>query len=197
MISLSKKQKSVLIGTILGDGYLQKTGKKNARLRLEHGSRQKDYLLWKVKNLDKLFQGKPKYLERIHPITKRKYCYWRHQSQSTPYLGKLRKIFYPDNKKRISKDLEKYLTPLALAVWYMDDGYYYSRDKCSYLYLGNVTREESEIVRQVLLKKFQLLTRVKRKKKGYAVYFPPKEARKLKTLIKDYIINYFNYKLPS
>ncbi|MCD6220352.1 hypothetical protein J7K43_08230 [Candidatus Calescamantes bacterium] len=197
MISLSREQKSILFGIILGDGYLQKTGKKNARLRLEHGGRQKEYLLWKVKKLGKLFQGKPKYLERVHPISKRKYSYWRHQSQSTPYLGKLRRIFYPDGKKRIPEDLEKYLTPMTLAVWYMDDGYYYSRDRCSYLYLGNVSEKEAEIVVQVLARKFNIEGQVKRKKKGYAIYFSPKETQKLKNVIKDYILAQFNYKLPS
>ena len=197
MISLSREQKSILFGIILGDGYLQKTGKKNARLRLEHGGNQKEYLFWKVKKLGKFFQGKPKYLERIHPISKRKYSYWRHQSQSTPYLGKLRKIFYPDGKKKIPEDLEKYLTSLTLAVWYMDDGYYYLRDRCSYLYLGNVSQQEAEIVAQNLLEKFDITTRVKEKKKGYAIYFSPKEAQKLKNIIKDHILYQFNYKLPS
>lgn len=197
MISLSKEQKSILFGIILGDGYLQKTGKKNARLRLEHGKNQKEYLLWKVKKLSNLFQGKPKYLERIHPLSKQKYCYWRHQSPSTPLLGKFRKIFYPEGKKRIPENLEKYLTPLTLAVWYMDDGYYYSRDKCSYLYLGNVSEKEAEIVAQTFSKKFRLLSRVKKKKRGYTLYFSPKETKKLKNLIKDHILPQFNYKLPS
>ena len=197
MISLSKEQKSILFGIILGDGYLQKTGKKNARLRLEHGGKQKEYLLWKVRKFGKLFQGKAKYLERIHPISKRRYSYWRHQSQSTPYLGKLRNIFYPDGKKKIPEDLEKYLTPVTLTVWFMDDGYYYLRDRCSYLYLGNVSQEEAEIVAQTLLKKFNIVTRVKQKKKGYAIYFSPKETQKLKNLIKGYILHQFNYKLPS
>jgi len=197
MISLSKEQKSILFGIILGDGYLQKTGKKNARLRLEHGGNQKEYLLWKVKKLRQLFQGKPKYLERIHPISKRKYSYWRHQSQSTPYLGKLRNIFYPDSKKRIPEDLQKYLTPLTLAVWYMDDGYYYLRDKCSYLYVGNVSHEEAETVVQALLKKFNIVARAKQKKKGYAIYISPQETQKLKDFIKGHILHQFNYKLPS
>ena len=197
MISLSREQKSILFGIILGDGYLQKTGKKNARLRLEHGGKQKEYLLWKVKRLGKLFQGKPKYLERVHPISKRRYSYWRHQSQSTPYLRKLREIFYPDGKKRIPEDLERYLTPMTLAVWYMDDGYYYSRDRCSYLYLGNVSRKEAEIVAQTFFRKFNISSRVKQKKKGYAIYFSPRETQKLKNLIKDYILPQFNYKLPS
>ena len=197
MISLSKEQKSILYGTILGDGYLQKTGEKNARLRLEHGGNQKEYLLWKIEKLKDIFQGKAKYLERIHPLTKKKYCYWRHQSQSTPYLGKLRRIFYPDGKKKIPDNLEKYLQPIMLTVWYMDDGYYYKRDKCSYLYLGNTTQKEAEIVAQALLKNFNLLTKVKQKKRGYAIYISPKETLKLKGIIKNYIIPQFNYKLPS
>lgn len=197
MIHLTKEQKSVIYGVILGDGYLQKTGKKNARLRLEHGTKQKEYLFWKIEKLRPLFQGRPSYLERIHPLTKRKYFYWRHQSQSTPYLGKLRKIFYSDGKKRIPEDLERYLTPLSLAVWYMDDGYFYSRDKSSYLYLGNVSKKEAEITSRMLEVKFQIHSRIKAKKKGYAVYFPPKEVRKLKRLIKGYILPQFRYKLPS
>lgn len=197
MISLSKEQKSILFGIILGNGYLQRTGKKNARLRLEHRGHQKSYFLWKIKKLGKLFQGRPKYLERIHPISKRKYSYLRHQSQSTPYLGKLRKIFYPEGKKKIPEMLEKYLTPPTLAVWYMDNGYYYLRDRCCYLYLGNVSQKEAETVVQALLKKFNIATEVKQKKKGYAIYFSPKETKKLKNLIKNYILPQFNYKLPS
>ena len=197
MISLSREQKSILFGIILGDGYLQKTGKKNARLRLEHGEQQKEYLLWKVRKLGKFFQGKAKYLERIHPITKKKYCYWRHQSQSTPYLGKLRKIFCPEGKKKIPEKLEKYLTPLTLTVWYMDDGYYYLRDRCSYLYLGNVSEKEAKIVTRVLSEKFIIAARVKQKKKGYAIYFSPEETQKLKNLIKGHMLSQFKYKLPS
>ncbi len=197
MIPLSRDQKSILFGTILGDGYVQKTGAKNARLRLEHGSKQKEYLLWKVTQLSVLFPGKPKDLERIHPITKRKYGYCRHQSRSTPYLGKLRKVFYPDGKKKIPDDLEKYLTPIALAVWYMDDGYYYQRDKCSYLYLGNVSEEEANVVSLAIQEKFDILSKVLNKKKGYVIYFPPKETEKLKLLIKGYTISYFDYKFSS
>jgi len=197
MISLTKEQNAVLFGTILGDGYLQKTGEKNARLRLEHGYKQREYLLWKIEKLKPIFQGKPVYLERIHPLTKKIYKYWRHQSQSTPYLGKLRKIFYPNGKKKIPDNFEKYINPQMLAVWYMDDGYYYQRDKCSYLYLGNVSKEGANIVASAILKRFGIQTKVKQKKKGFAIYFPHSQIEKLKLLIKGYIINYFNYKLPS
>ncbi|MDO8657294.1 MAG: LAGLIDADG endonuclease [Candidatus Levybacteria bacterium] len=197
MISLSRDQKSILFGIILGDGYLQSTGKNNARLRLEHGYQQKEYLFWKIEKLHQLFQGKPVYLERVHPLTKKTYKYWRHQSQSTPYLGKIRKLFYPEGKKMIPDNLEEYINPQMFAVWYMDDGYYYLRDKCGYLYLGNVSEKEANVVSLAIFKKFNIQSKVKQKKKGFAIYFPRTQVEKLKLLIKNHIIDYFNYKIPS
>jgi len=197
MIHLSLLQKQILYGLILGDGYLQKTGKKNARLRLEHGQKQKEYLLWKVEVFKLLFQGKAKYIERIHPISKNKYGYWRHQSQSTPYLGHLQKIFYPNGKKEIPKDLEKYLSLKTLAVWYMDDGYFSKRDRSSYLYLGKVTKQEAIITSRVITKLFNLSNAIlDKKRKGYVIYFSPRSVKRLKELLKNYILPQFNYKFP-
>ena len=193
----SQAQKSVLYGAILGDGFLQKTGEKNARLRLEHGYKQKDFLLWKVKMLAPFFQGKPKYIQRIHPQTQKTYRYWRIQSQAMPYLGRMRKIFYPEGKKQIPFDVAKNLTPISLAVWYMDDGYYYKRDKCSFLYLGNVSQAEAENVQKALKDNFGLLSRVKIKKKGFAIYFSPEQTKNLHNAIRQYVIPLFDYKLSS
>jgi len=197
MINLTTRQKFVLYGAILGDGFLQKTGAKNARLRLEQGAKQKEYLLWKVKILQPLFQGKSKKVERIHPLTQKKYFYWRHQSQTNPFLGKLRNIFYPQGKKIIPQEIDKYLNPNSLAVWFMDDGYYYLRDKCGYLYLGNVSQREAQVLQDALKNKFQLCVHWLKKKDGYAIYLPPREMKKLKTLLKGHYLEQFNYKFPS
>lgn len=198
MIKLSLTQKQIIYGTVLGDGYLQRTGKNNARLRLEHGKNQKEYLFWKANQFKKLFQGRPKYIERIHPITKRKYSYWRYQSNTSPVLGKIRKIFYPKGKKIIPEDIDKYLSLLTLAVWYMDDGYYNKRDNSSYLYLGRVSRNEAEIVSKAIHKVFKLPnTILDKKRKGYVIYFSPKIMIELKGLIKKYMIPLFDYKFPS
>lgn len=198
MIHISTIQRQILYGIILGDGYLQETGKRNARLRLEHGKNQKEYLYWKVDMLKKLFQGKPKYIERIHPQTRRRYGYWRCQSQSTPYLGKLRKIFYPEGEKKIPKNLSNYLTARTLTVWYMDDGYFSQRDHSSYLYLGKVGLKEAEITSRTLLDLFDLPNKIlDKKRKGYVIYFFPKTVDKLRRLLKKYILPQFNYKFPS
>ncbi len=189
-ISLTQKQKAILVGTVLGDGFLQKTGEKNARLRLEHGVKQKEYLLWKMSAFPNLFQGMPSHLSRVHPKTTATYEYWRAQSNATPVLGTWRTLFYPEGKKRIPAHLAEMLTePLALAVWYMDDGYYYPKDKNSYLYLGSVSKEEAEIARGAIEKNFNLAPRVyDKKKKGFALYFSSSETKKLHDIVRPYLV---------
>jgi len=195
-MNLSKRQKSILVGTVLGDAYLQKTGKSNARLRLEHGVKQKDYLVWKANAFPRLFQGKPKEVSRKHPKSKKIYYYWRVQSDSSPELGRWRKYFYKNGKKKIPQDLKKYLDGLALAVWYMDDGYYYERDNVSYLYLGRVSEEEAKITSEALRENFVINSTIyDKKKKGFALYFPRGESEKLWKIVEPYMLDLFRYKL--
>lgn len=194
--TLNKEQKSILIGSILGDAYLQTTGKQNARLRFEQGAKQKDYLFWKVDKFSNLFNGEPKYIKRKHPISNNSYEYWRHQSYSTKEFGKWQKIFYSNKKKIIPLNLEKLLDPISLAVWYMDDGYCYKRDKVSYIYLGKVLKEEAVITQDAILKNFQIKSKVLDKKnKGFAIYFSRIESEKLHNLIRKFILPSFYYKL--
>ena len=198
-VKFNKDQLAILIGLILGDAFLQKTGSRNARLRLEHSYRQKEYLFWKISKFPKLFQGEPKYLERKHPISGKVYRYWRHQSNSTPALGKWHSLFYSAGKKIIPKNLLSLLNnPLSLAVWYMDDCYYYRRDKVSYLYLGRVNKNEAVVVKNALESSFGLVSKVLDKKnKGFVIYFPPQETLKLHQAIRVFVPPFFQYKLAG
>lgn len=186
-----------MVGTLLGDACLQKTGQKNARLRLEQGVKQKDYLFWKVSRFPKVFLGKPKYLERLNPKSGKIYGYWRIQSNSTPFFGKWRRIFYPNGQKVIPSNLKDFLKhPLALAVWYMDDGYFYQRDKVSYLYLGRTSRQEAEVAQVALADNFALSSLIKDKhQKGFALYFSPQSTKELSRLIRPFIVSGLMYKV--
>jgi len=200
-VNLTQKQESILLGTILGDGYLQKTGLRNARLKLEHGEGQKEYLLWKGKQFPRLFLGKPVYLERLHPKTNHVYKYWRWQSNSTPILGTWHRLFYKNGKKCLPQDLVKLLNqPLALAVWYMDDGCFYqnNHNRYSMIYLGCVSLGEAKTACKAISRSFNIYPRVyDKKEKGYALFFPVEETRKLHDLIRAHVLPLFNYKLYS
>lgn len=195
---MTKRQKQIVIGTILGDAYLQKTGKKNARLRLEHSIKQKEYIFWKYKELVKYMQNKPKKLVRYNPVFKKEYAYYRCQSHSSPIFGKLRQKFYQDSKKIIPTDIKKLLdNSLTLAVWYMDDGYYYHRDRIACIYLSKMKDENLNLLLKALKENFNLLPILKTKKKGKNLVFTVSDTQKLVKTIKDYIIPSMRYKLSK
>lgn len=196
-MDLTKQQQAILVGTILGDGYLQKTGERNARLRLEHGEKQKEYLLWKAQQFPKFFAGAPVRIERVHPKTKRTYCYWRWQSHASPVFGKWRSLFYVNGVKRIPDALGTLLRDsLSLAVWYMDDGYYSPSQKHSFIYLGRVSRPDAEIARQAIAENFAIRARAyDKKEKGFALFFPVEETKKLHALVRPHVVPSMAYKL--
>lgn len=194
---MNTKQKAILVGMILGDAYLQKTGEKNARIRLEQSQKQREYLEWKAHQFPEFFQGKPTEVKRYNPVFQKTYQYVRWQSYASPEIGKFRLLFYHIGRKCIPKELPILLKdPISIAVWYMDDGYLYKRDKMAFIYLPRLTSEEVTIVLSTLQHNFGLLPTVKTKKKGnISLAFSVAETRKLLSLVARYIIPSMQYKL--
>jgi hypothetical protein len=111
--------------------------------------------LWKADELSGIAAGRTTYLDRVHPLTRAVYRYVRHQSLASAIYEHVWKIFYPEGQKRIPVVLPKLLTePLTLAVWYMDDGYYFPRERECYLYLGTVSTEEAQTAQAVVASNF-------------------------------------------
>lgn len=190
----------IIYGLILGDGFLQKTGKKNARLRIEHSLKQKEYLDWLYQSLRNLFASEPKMINRQHPQTKQIYHYCRLQSHSSPFFGKLRREFYLNNKKIIPENIEKLLLHrLTLAIWYMDDGYYYQRDKSAHIYLPMMDDLSRKRLLNCLNKNFRLSAKIYCRPDRLAcqLNFTGSDKDKLFVLIRPYTLPIFSYKLHS
>ncbi|MBI4137397.1 hypothetical protein HY469_05035 [Candidatus Roizmanbacteria bacterium] len=194
---MNTRQKAILVGMILGDAFLQKTGQKNARIRLEQSEKQREYLVWKAHQFPEFFQGKPVTLTRTNPVYQKTYSYVRWQSNASPEIGKYRYEFYQDSKKIIPTILPKLLRdPISLAVWYMDDGYLYHRDIMAYIYIPRLTSEECNILLTTLDKNFGLQPRIVMKKRGeYVLSFNVTETKKLLSLIAQFVIPSMRYKL--
>jgi hypothetical protein len=195
---ITKRQRELILGAVLGDGFLQKTGKRNARLRLEHSEKQRDYLWWKYETLSNLMQDKPKPIQRFHPRWKKAYTYYRCQTHAMPLLGRYQRAFYDEQgRKRVPQQIKRWLkAPLTLAVWYMDDGHYYPRDRSAYIYLPRYSREEVAWLIEALSENFGLRARAI-VKKGYPVlYFDPRETERLKAIVREWVHPSMEYKLP-
>lgn len=138
-IALREEQKDIIIGTILGDGYIEFNGFHGSRLQIKQSDAHRDYVIWLYQRLENLCKSAPK--QRLD--TKQWYFSTRHLD----VLTELRTIFYPKGKKGIPKDMRNFLTsPLSLAVWYMDDGRLDFREKyhCSII-LNTDSFNEKEV----------------------------------------------------
>lgn len=194
---MTQRQKNALIGIILGDAYLQTTGKQNARIRLEHSISQEEYLLWKMSIFPEYFQKKVEVLERFNSVWNKKYTYSRAQSTSSPEFGKMQRLFYTSLRKVIPTTFKSiFKDPLSLAIWFMDDGYYYHRDKMAYIYIPNYDETSISNLLDSLSENFNLLPSLKKKKKGLVLVFSVKETKKLMETIKKFIIPSMSSKIP-
>ena len=117
---LSDFQWQVLLGGLMGDSALSSTRSGHgARMRWGHGVKQVDYAAWKAS----LFPN----LRASRSVNPRGAVFY--DFQPLPELSELRQAVYLGGKKVLSYDYIKALTPLAVAVWYMDDGTFTLRSK--------------------------------------------------------------------
>jgi recombination protein RecA len=119
---LSDQQMQLILGSLMGDGNLSPNtrGRSGTRFRLGHGAKQAAYLDWKVSLLGNIecartSNAKGAVFADFTPL---------------PELAEVHEaVYFGDGKKHLSWDYLKELTPLALAIWYMDDGCFTLRSK--------------------------------------------------------------------
>ena len=117
---LSDQQWQILLGGLMGDGALSPTRNgSSARFRWGHGAKQAAYGDWKASLFANLI---------VSRSTNAKGAVF-HDVQPLAELAELREAVYIGGKKVLSEDYLKALTPLSLAIWYMDDGSFTLRAK--------------------------------------------------------------------
>jgi recombination protein RecA len=119
---LGEQQLQLILGSLMGDGNLSPNlrGRAGVRFRMGHGANQAAYLDWKVSLLGNI------------PHTRTTNAKGAVFADFTPLpeLSELREaVYFGGGKKHLTWDYLKRLTPLALAVWYMDDGGFTLRSK--------------------------------------------------------------------
>ncbi len=117
-------QHEIIIGMLLGDGRLECRSKNNsARLRVHHGEKQKSLVEWKYDKLHSLVLRGPRRIKSwVNSKTGEDYFSWYFHTRTLFELSTLYKAFYKDKRKVVPRNIKKMITPLALAVWFMDDG---------------------------------------------------------------------------
>lgn len=188
LLKLSKLQKSVIIGTLLGDGCLicSRSGKA-ARLQVRQKAKFQEFVSWKYNFFVDWVITKPRYDRYNDSIVFR--------TISHPDLMEIRRTFYKNNAKVVPLNIKDLLrNPLSLAIWFMDDGN--GHKKHFYLRLSTYAfGEQGNILLQQCLKEnFFLDTKIFHDSKGYYLCFLKDNARKFYKLIQPYVIPCMEYK---
>ncbi len=119
---LSDQQFQVVLGSLMGDGNLSpnRRDRNGVRFRMGHGAKQADYLQWKTELLGNISHSARENVKGARFV----------DFTPLPELAELqRAVYLGDGKKFLSEDYLKALTPLALAVWYADDGSFAVRSR--------------------------------------------------------------------
>lgn len=191
--SLSIQQEAILVGKILGDGCLEKNGN-HVRLKIEQSYKQKEYVFWLYKNLLPFCGGFPK--ETIHTGWGKKTKRWRFATQSLLVFDKYYQSFYVEGRKCIPSEISSFLvSPLALAVWYMDDGYMRTDRSGAYLCTSSFTISEHQQLQYVLKQNFDIETAIHFARKYARLHIPSRSLKRFIHIIEPYILDCMRYKL--
>jgi hypothetical protein len=197
-LKLSAEQKEILIGILLGDATLQSQNRgRTYRLKVEHSIKQRAYVEY-LYHIFKEWVLTPPSLKKVVKFGGKTYTTLVFSTLSTVSLRFYAHQFYKDNRKVVPKLIERWLTPKALAYWYMDDGSIKSKESKGVIFnTQGYWKEDVVKLVKVLRKRFDLQAKLRRQKEGYQIYISGKSYEMLRKLILPFILPEMRYKFPE
>lgn len=188
----------VVFGMLLGDSsiyYDKRSGSNNIRIQTSQGEKQLDYLKMKQslfgEQFFKIYKCKSGYCDNVVY----KGCLSADYNISKAVLENC----FINNKKTITPTMLKYITPLSLAIWYMDDGNLkHKYDSCSpsiIISTCGFSKNENELLIDMLRNNFGIECNLRREKNKYwSIYITTEGTKKFLKLITQYIPPCMRYK---
>jgi len=118
-VPINMKQKQIIVGHILGDGCIYRDGPNSMyKIGVGHKEAHKQYFHWKIAMFDPFINTWRR------NVDKRKNSVMLNATTIChPEIKQFANMFYlPNRIKIVPNNLDIFMTPLALAVWIMDDG---------------------------------------------------------------------------
>lgn len=186
---------SVLVGSLLGDGYAERSLTGGIKFKFRQSIKHKAYLFW----LYEFFNSRGYCTNNLPIYFVQKYGEklseaYRFNLYSFASFLWLYKLFYNNNKKKvIPANIADYLTPLALAIWIMDDGIWKSPGVR--IATNCFTLAEVELLKLALENKFNIISSIHKNNQSYQLYIKQESIALLKNLILPYVHESMLYKL--
>jgi hypothetical protein len=183
-------QRSVLVGTMLGDGCLAKHGRYH-RLHMKHKAAHKSLIEFKYEVFREFISM------RLHGFDQRLngagYPCFQFATRTHPLFSDWYSRFYQSGRKIVPVDIAAEMTPLALAVWIMDDG---AADHFGVtLQTHNFSFEEVRVLEEVVRERFDLATSVRGNRGRWIIYVKASSVGRLEEVVRPHLLRDFDYKL--
>lgn len=186
-------QRSVLIGTLLGDGHLRKNKDcYNVSGAINHSDQQELYSKYKYELLKELCNSEAKMYIGKTPDKRNGNIYktWNIYFRSNEYLNWYYENLYINNQKRITKEILQYFDEISLSFLFMDDGY---KANSGGYYISTMCFPKEDIL---LLSNKLLEWGIKSKiDKTNRLYISAKSRNIFNDLVSKYVIQSMKYKL--
>lgn len=204
---------SVIVGNLLGDAYIEHRNN-STRIILHLGSRNREYIAWLHEFYYSRGYCSNNPLKVLTQIGKGGKVYFstKIRTYSFQSFNWLFELFTQSQKsrKRVPDCIENLLTPLALAVWIMDDG---TRSGSGLLLCTDgFLKKEVEMLQKALSSRYEMETTIrfspastkeKLKLQGsqdharYRIYIPKSNIKKLREIVTPWIHPSMMYKIPT
>jgi len=201
LLKLTDLQKEILIGTLLGDGHLETQDNGHTyRLKLDHSIKQRAYVDWLYESFKEWTNTPPKKHSRdvrFRNVTK-SYDKYGFNTVSHSAFRFYAKQFYSQRKKKAPRLIHRWLTPLALAVWFMDDGSIKSNaHKTVFINTHSFSKDDVKRLRKALWDVYGIQTILRPQGNGNQLYFLSETVEAFLGLIEPHILPSMRYKLPK
>ena len=193
LILLTEDERDLIIGSLLGDASIRQR-EKNSCFRFSHSIKQKRYCEFKRDILKDFSISEFREVKRkirdsfIHAID--------FSTKTHPIFNYYRKLFYKEDRKRVSEEILNQLNARSLAFWICDDGSYDNTQGYIILCTNAYNLEEHQLMKKFFNDKFRLDPTIGfRNNKYYYLRFKKEDSKKLIEIIKPFIPFYMKYKI--
>jgi hypothetical protein len=199
-IEISNELHEIITASLLGDGYItpyrrvvgkSKARNKNSSLIIKHGEKQKDYVDYKSNLINKHIKS---YIRKHNRFDERfqnpNYVMYSIETTQNIVFNTYRDTWYK-SKKEIPFDTFT-LTPLIIAIWFMDDG---SKTTSGYVFSTNCFSLEEVIKLSDRLLHFNIKTNITQAGNNYIIYVRSESVDSFNKLILPHMCDSMLYKI--
>ena len=176
----------------MGDGCLAKHGRWH-RLHIKHRTAHRGLAEFK-REVFADFVSMPLHEFDQRLLGKRHPCV-QFATRTHPVFSEWHSRFYRGRRKVVPREIDRWLTPLAVAVWFMDDG---AADHWGVTFQTHgFELDEVEHLAMALRERFDLATTLRGNRGRWILYVPASSMARFRDLIDPHLLDGFEYKMVT